>query len=129
MNIKTLAESLPSLKTLANSPEIPAGTSMLIALTLRDVNAIVDAFSTKKNELIDRYVLKDDDGKPKLKLINGVESYDIPDESPFHSEIAAILEEELGERLKVSPIKISKLGNAKVAPVDMLALLWLIVPD
>lgn len=151
VTLQQLLNSIPQMET----PHIPGALSVLISQPIpitvsfrlgkivRAVNAELEEFQAQRTKLLERFANKDGAGKPIMldakgkRIVASAEGepqapggdYDIPSDKQAEykkevGDLAAVQVEIPGQQ-----IKISDLGDIKMAAGHMMQLEWLIIDD
>lgn len=132
MTLSTLVTSEQSLGTLIGQA-LPIRASFQISKIVRLAGAELQGYQESRKTLCEKYANKDADGRPIMlgpddKPVKEGEPgrYDIPADNleAFNKEHAELLTVEVA--IPGQQIKVSELGDVRIAPAHIMALDWLL---
>lgn len=132
MKNSDLYSATESLKALANT-KINGVVSCTIALNLKTIGAHLETVEAERKKLVEQYSQKDADGKPSQPVGDDGKPLQnqviIPKDKleAFSKEASALGDIEVGEIVKVLPIKAQDLKDVTIEPGLLVPLVgWLI---
>ena len=114
MKIKELMDLYDSLKIVGDK-ELPFDTALIVAKNLDIIRVPAEVADKKRREIIDKYLYRDEDGKP-IKAFEG--AYKLTDSVACNKE----LEELMGKDIEIDticPIPRETLSGLTIAPVKL----------
>ena len=114
MKVVDLVNSKDSIEVLIGE-KLPINTAYKLSRVAKEVSDILEAFNTKRSEILEGRSTEDADGN--LSVIGGMEE-----------EVIKLMDEALREEIDFEPDKftIEQLGDIKIASRHLVLLGWLI---